>query len=206
MTQVFDQNGNAVVCTVIEAEKNVIAQIKSRENDGYQAVQLGFERVTTGDPRTAERRVGKPAMGHFKKAGLEPRRFLKEVRVDDISPYQVGQEISVAIFKDCSYVDLMGVSKGKGYAGVMKKYGFGGFAKSHGAGPVHRHAGSTGQRSTPGRCFPGGKRAGRMGGKVTTVQNLKVVAIDEERQLIVVKGAVPGPNNGLVVVQEAVKR
>lgn len=206
MTQVFDDEGNVIPCTVIELENNVVSQIKTVEKDGYNAVQMGFEKIQCGDPRTVEKRVGKPRVGHFKKNGLEPRRFLLESRVADPSQYQPGQEFGVDAFKIGDIVDVTGVSKGKGYQGTMRLHGFGGFAASHGAGPVHRHAGSTGQHSTPGRCFPGGKRASRMGGDQITVQGLKVLAVDPSKNLLVVKGAVSGARNGLVRVAMSVKQ
>lgn len=205
MTQVFDDEGKAIPCTVIQLEKNVVSQVKTTEKDGYQAIQLGFETIRCQDPRTVEKRIGKPRAGRFKKNGLEPRRFLSESRVKDVSSYSVGQEFGVESFEKGDYLDVTGISKGKGYQGVMKLHGFGGFAAAHGAGPVHRHAGSTGQRSTPGRCFPGGKRAGRMGNDKVTVQHLEVVAIDEKNQLIVVKGAIPGARNELVKVRKSMK-
>lgn len=205
MTQLFDDEGRALPCTVIELEKNVISQVKTAEKDGYKAVQLGFETIRCNDPRTIEKRIGKPRAGRFKKNGLEPRRFLSETRVEDVASYSVGQEFGVECFKVGDIVDVTGVSKGKGYQGVMKLHGFGGFAAAHGAGPVHRHAGSTGQRSTPGRCFPGGKRAGRMGNDKVTVQGLEVLAIDEANSLIVVKGAIPGARNELVKIRTSVK-
>lgn len=206
MTQAFDDEGNVIPCTVIELENNVVSQVKTVENDGYNAVQMGFEKIKCGDPRTVEKRIGKPRSGHFKKNGLEPRRFLCESRVRDPASYTVGQEFGVASFKVGDFVDVAGVSKGKGYQGVMKLHGFSGFPSSHGAGPVHRHAGSTGQRSTPGRCFPGGKRAGRMGGDNLTIQSLRVVAVDEGKNLLVVKGAVPGARNGLLRIAASIKK
>lgn len=205
MTQVFDDEGNAIPCTVIELEKNVISQIKTTQTDGYNAVQLGFERIQCQDSRTTQRRIGKPRAGHFKKNGIEPRRFLSESRVKDCAQYSVGQEFGVEQFEVGSYVDVSGTSKGRGYQGTMRLHGFKGYPSSHGAGPVHRHAGSTGQRTTPGRCFPNGKRASRMGTDAITMQNLQVVAIDEQKQLLVVKGAVAGARNGHVKVAPAVK-
>ena len=206
MTQVFDDEGNAIPCTVIELEKNVISQVKTVEHDGYNAVQLGFEIVRCNDERTVEKRIGKPRAGHFKKNGLEPRRFLSESRIKDPAAFAVGQEYGVEAFEKGDFVDVRGVSKGCGYQGVMKLHNFRGYAASHGAGPVHRHAGSTGQRSTPGRCFPGGKRASRMGGDNVTVQSLRVIAIDEKNHLLVVKGAVAGARNGLVRISKSIKK
>jgi large subunit ribosomal protein L3 len=206
MTQVFDDEGNVQPCTVIELEKNVISQIKTKESDGYNAIQLGFELVECKDPRTVEKRLGKPRVGHFQKNNIKPRRFLAESRVKDSAPYQVAQEFGVEQFQVGDFVDVSGTSKGKGYQGVMKLHGFKGYPGSHGVGPVARHAGSTGQRSTPGRCFPNGKRASRMGTDAITTQNLKVIAIDEQKQILVVKGAVAGARNGLVKVALSVKK
>lgn len=205
MTQLFDDKGNVIVCTVIEAEPHVVAQIKTKETDGYNAIQLGFEEIKTEDPRTVETRLSKPLLGHFKKASVKPRRYLFEARIDDAGNYQVGQEIGIDVFENIPYVDAMAISKGKGYQGVMKLYNYSGGPASHGSG-FHRHAGSTGMRSTPGRCLPGGKRASHMGLDRKTVQNLRVVMLDKAENLILVEGAVPGPRNGLVTLSAAVKK
>jgi large subunit ribosomal protein L3 len=205
MMQLFDEKGNVVVCTVIQAEPNVITQIKTKETDGYAAVQLGFEKVTGKTQRTIEARTGKPQLGHFKKAGVEARRYLLESRVDSTDEYALGQEIGVNIFDGVEFVDATAISKGKGYQGVMKRHNFAGGPASHGSG-FHRHAGSTGMRSTPGRGLPGGKKAGQMGNERVTVQNLEVVKVDPENHLIVVKGQVPGPRNGLVYLTQAKKK
>jgi large subunit ribosomal protein L3 len=205
MIQRFDKDGNTVVCTVIEAEPNVIAQIKTKENDGYDALQVAFEEVKTKTPETAVRRVGKPLAGHFAKAGVAPRRFLQESCVGDVSAYAVGQELLVSQFEEGSYVDVSAISKGKGYQGTMKLYNFGGGPAAHGSG-FHRHQGSIGMRSTPGRCLPNGKRASRMGGDKVTVQSLKVVAVDADRNLLLVQGSVPGAPGGLVTIQPALKK
>jgi large subunit ribosomal protein L3 len=205
MVRVFDQDGAAVACTLLYVGSNVVTQIKSREKDGYAAVQLAFDEVKTNDSRTLQKRVTKPLLGHFAKANVAPHRHMHEMRVDDASQYTVGQKLDLSVFEGVSRVDVSGVSKGKGYQGVMKKYGFSGMPKSHGAGPVHRHAGSTGMRSSPGRCLPGGPRPSRMGGEKTTVQRLRVVTIDLEKGLMLVEGAVPGAKNGLVVLSDAVK-
>ena len=206
MMQLFDDNGNVVVCTVIEAEPNVVTQIKTAKNDGYDAVQLGFEEIKTKDPRTVEKRVKKPQLGHFKKAGIAPRRYLTECRVDSVEEYKVGQELGVDQFAEVKYVDATARSIGKGFQGVMKLHNFSGFPAAHGTGPVHRHAGSTGMRSTPGRCFKGGKRASQMGNRQVTTQSLEVVMVQPEDNLIIVKGSVPGPKNGLVYLTEATKK
>lgn len=204
MTQLFDEKGNVVVCTVIEAEPNVITQIKTNDTDGYVALQLGFEKVKGKKEKTIEKRTGKPRLGHFKKAGTEPRRYLVESRMDASEGYTVGQEIGVDAFEGIEYVDATAMSKGKGYQGVMKRYHFAGGPASHGSG-FHRHGGSTGMRSTPGRGLPGMKKAGHMGYERVTVQNLQVVRISKEDNLIIVKGQVPGPRNGLVYIRQAEK-
>lgn len=204
MIQLFDDKGNAVTCTVIEAEPNVVTQVKTKDTDGYNAIQLGFEKITTKDPRTMEKRVAKPLLGHFKKASVEPRRYLLESRIDQVNDYAVGQELTVDQFADIKFVDATAMSKGKGYQGVIKLHNYSGGPASHGSG-FHRHAGSTGMRSSPGRCLPGGKRASHMGYDRKTVQNLQIVMIDREDNLILIKGAVPGPKNGLVVISPAIK-
>ncbi len=205
MMQLFDEKGNVVVCTVIQAEPNVVTQVKTKETDGYTAVQLGFEKVAGKTQHTIEARTGKPQLGHFKKAGIEPRRFLLESRLDAVDQYAPGQEIGVDVFAEIEFVDATAISKGKGYQGVMKRHHFAGGPASHGSG-FHRHAGSTGMRSTPGRGLPGGKKAGQMGNERVTVQNLEVVRIDPENNLIIVKGQVPGPRNGLVYLSQAKKK
>lgn len=206
MVQVYDKDGNPVVCTVVHVEPNVITQIKTQEKDGYEALQLGYKEVTVRDPRTIEKRVKKPRIGHFKKANVQPRRFLHEVRVENSSQYQVGQKLDLQIFEGVSHIDVVGQSKGKGYQGTMKKYGFAGMPATHGAGPTHRHAGSTGMRSSPGRCLPGGPRPSHMGDEQVTVQNLRVVSIDVSSNIVLVEGAVPGAKNGIVVLSDAVKK
>lgn len=206
MTHLFDEKGNIIVCTVIEVEPNVVVQIKTKEKDGYSAIQTGYGKVTAKKPQTIEKRVTKPRMGHFKKAGLEPRRNLAESRMENTEEYSIGQEIGVGAFSEILFIDATAISIGKGYQGAMKLHNFGGMKASHGTGPTHRHLGSTGNRSTPGRCFPGGKRASHMGAKQVTVQSLQVVEVKEQDNLIVVKGSVPGPRNGLVTLTQAIKR
>ncbi len=191
MTRLFDENGNHVVCTVISAEPNIITQVKRKESDGYEAVQLSAFKVKSSKARN----VSKPLQGHFKKAGVEPRTTIAESRVESTEAFQVGQEVGVGYFADADYVDVSGISKGKGYQGVIKRHHFAGGPASHGSG-FHRHGGSTGMRTSPGRCLPGQKKAGRMGSDKVTLQNLRVVRIDEEKQVIIVEGAIPGARGG----------
>lgn len=205
MTQRFDEKGNIVVCTVIHAEPNVITQIKRKESDGYDALQLGYDKIEVKDPRTLQKRMSKQLLGHFQKASIEPRRYLAESRINNVDDYEVGKELDVSLFAEIAYVDICGVSKGKGYQGVMKRHNFHGGPAAHGSG-FHRHGGSTGMRSTPGRCLPGQKKAGRMGADKVTVQNLRVVGVDEQRNLIIVEGAVPGPRGGLLSIAPAIKK
>ncbi len=205
MIQMFDQSGQAVPCTVIHAEPNIITQIKTAQNDGYDAIQLAFDEIRVKDARTIANRCSKPLRGHFAKAAVQPCRHLIEAHVEDVSQYALGQSISVTLFQGVAYVDVVGVSKGKGYQGVMKLHGFKGGPASHGSG-FHRHAGSTGMRSSPGRCLPGGPRPSHMGDDRVTVQSLRVVAIDEANNLIMVEGATPGARGGLLVISEAKKK
>ena len=206
MVQVYDKDGNPIVCTLLHVEPSVVTQKKTQENDGYEAVQLAYKEVSVRDPRTMAKRVNKPQLGHFKKANVQPRRFIYEVRVENSESFEVGQKMSLQLFEGVSHIDVTGKSKGKGYQGVMKKYGFAGMPKSHGAGPTHRHAGSTGMRSSPGRCLPGGPRPSHMGDAQVTVQNLRVVSIDLTSNIMLVEGAVPGAKNGVVVLSNAVKK
>ncbi len=205
MTQVFDDKGRVIACTVIHAEPNVIAQIKIKEVDGYLAVQTSFETITTKDPRTMDRRITKPLMGHFKKAKVPPKRFLTETRVDAIEEYSVGQEFTVAQFEEGQLIDVQAISKGKGYQGLMKKNNFKGGPGAHGSG-FHRHAGSTGMRSTPGLCFKGSPRPGQMGAKAVTTQNVTIVKIEKDKNLILVRGSIPGYNGCKVCLWEAKKK
>ncbi|MFS8564035.1 MAG: 50S ribosomal protein L3 [Rhabdochlamydiaceae bacterium] len=201
MTQLFDKEGNKVVCTVIRSEKHVISQVKDKTSDGYNAVQLAAFKPTPAKLKN----VKKPQAGHFKKSNLEPRLKTAESRVEDPSQFQVGQEIGVEFFQDIAYVDVIGVSKGKGYQGVIKRHHFAGGPASHGSG-FHRHGGSCGMRSSPGRCLPGQKKAGRMGSEQVTMESLKVVKIDAEKQVILVEGAVPGARGGLLFIAQAKKK
>lgn len=205
MIQVFDNKGNVVAATVIEAEPNIITQIKTKEKDGYNAIQTSFEKVKVKDARTLNKRATKPMRGHFAKASVEPRKHLVESRIDAVEEFNLGQEINVDVFAEVGFVDVIGLTKGKGYQGVMKLYGFGGGPASHGSS-FHRHAGSTGMRTTPGRCFPGGKRASHMGYEQKTVQNVEIVQIHSAENVIVVRGQIPGPVNGLVYISQAVKK
>jgi large subunit ribosomal protein L3 len=205
MTQRFDNEGNLVVCTVIEAAPNYVTQVKTPEKDGYAAVQTSFDPIVSKDERRTVRLAGKPRIGHFKKANVAPSRFLMESRREDAAEVSMGDEVTVAIFEEGQFVDVSGTSKGKGFQGLMKKNNFSGGPAAHGSG-FHRHAGSTGMRSTPGRCLPGSPRPSRMGGKKTTVQNLRVLAVDSERNLLLIQGAIPGANGSVVVIGAAVKK
>ncbi|TPW71734.1 50S ribosomal protein L3 [Schumannella sp. 10F1B-5-1] len=198
MTQVWDENNKLVPVTVVQITPNVVTQIRSQEVDGYTAVQIAYGQI---DPR----KVNQPKGGHFEKAGVTPRRHLTEVRTPDAAEYTLGQELAVDIFEAGQYVDVVGTSKGKGFAGVMKRHNFKGVSASHGAHRNHRKPGSIGASSTPSRVFKGMRMAGRMGGERVTVQNLKVHAVDADKGLILVKGAVPGARGRLVFVRTAVK-
>ena len=198
MTQVWDENGKLVPVTVVQAGPCVVTQVRSVETDGYDAVQIAYGQI---DPR----KVSKPLKGHFEKAGVTPRRHLVELRTSDAADYTVGQEIDAAVFEAGQKVDVVGTTKGKGTAGVMKRHGFAGVSASHGAHRNHRKPGSIGGASTPGRVFKGLRMAGRMGGVRSSVQNLTVHAVDADKGLVLVKGAVPGPKGGLVLVRSAAK-
>ena len=199
MTQVFDENNRVVPVTVVQAGPNVVTQVRTPDNDGYHAVQLAFGAI---DPR----KVNKPETGHFGKAGSTPRRHLVELRTSDAGEYAVGQEITASVFDAGAIVDVVGTSKGKGTAGVMKRHGFHGLGASHGTQRKHRSPGSIGGCATPGRVFKGLRMAGRMGNARTTVLNLTVHGVDAEKGLLLIKGAIPGPTGGLVLVRNAVKR
>jgi len=201
MTRLFDENGNHVVCTVISSEPHIVTQIKRKDSDGYEAVQLAALKVQPSKVRN----VTKPMKGHFAKCGVDARSCLAESRVENAEEYKVGQEIGLGYFSNVPFVDVTGVSKGKGFQGVIKRHHFAGGPASHGSG-FHRHGGSTGMRTSPGRCLPGQKKAGRMGCEEVTLQNLEIVKIDEEKQVIVVKGAIPGARGGLVYITQAVKK
>ena len=199
MTQVWDENNRLVPVTVVKAGPCVVTQVRTDETDGYSAVQLAFGAV---DPR----KVNKPESGHFAKAGVTPRRHLVELRTADASTYTLGQELTAETFGAGDLVDVTGRTKGKGTAGVMKRHGFHGLGASHGTQRKHRSPGSIGGCATPGRVFKGLKMAGRMGHVRTTVPRLTVHAVDTERGLLLIKGAVPGPKGGLVLVRSAAKQ
>ncbi len=196
MTQIFDEDGKAVPVTVVEAEPNVVVQIKNQENDGYEAIKIGFGSIK-------EKNVTKPIAGQFKKAGLTPKRVLKEVRVEDISAYQVGSEIKVDVFESGDVVDVTGKSKGKGFAGGVKRHNFARGSMGHGS-KYHRRPGSLGAKG-PARVFKGRKMPGHMGGERVTVQALKIVRVYPEKNLILIRGAIPGPRKGLVLIKDSVK-
>ena len=197
MTQLFDANGNVVPVTVIEAGPCVVSQKKTAENDGYEAVQIGY-----GDLKASK--VNKPMKGHFAKGDVAPKKVLREFRFEDTSAFNVGDIIKADVFAEGDAVDVRGTSKGKGYAGVIKRWNFSRLKESHGTGPVHRHGGSLGVID-PARVFKGKKMAGHLGNERVTVQNLSVVKVDAEKNIIAVKGAVPGPKGGIVVLFDSVK-
>ena len=198
MTQIFDEKGNVIPVTVIEAGPCTVVQKKTAGTDGYEAVQVGF-----GDVKTT--RVNKPLAGHFKKADVAPKKVLKEFRLEDMSALEVGAIIKADVFAAGDAVDVQGTSKGKGYAGAIKRWNHARLKESHGTGPVARHAGSLGACSSPSRVFKGMKEAGHLGAEKVTVQNLVVVKVDAENNLLAIKGAVPGPRGGYVVVSDTVK-
>ncbi|WP_298801351.1 50S ribosomal protein L3 [uncultured Pseudokineococcus sp.] len=198
MTQVWDAEGRLVPVTVVQASPNVVTQVRTPEKDGYSAVQLAAGAV---DPR----RVTKPLTGHFAKAGVTPRRHVVEIRTADAAGFTPGQEVSAEVFSAGQVVDVVGTTKGKGTAGVMKRHGFHGVGASHGAHRNHRKPGSIGGCATPGRVFKGMRMAGRMGHVRQTTQNLTVHSVDVEKGLILIKGAVPGPKNGVVLVRTPAK-
>jgi large subunit ribosomal protein L3 len=198
MTQTWDENNRVVPVTVVAAGTNVVTQVRGPEKDGYNAVQIGFGEIDG-------RKVNKPTAGHFARAGVTPRRHLVEIRTADAASYTVGQELTPELFTAGDLVDVTATSKGKGFAGVMKRHGFAGVSASHGAHRNHRKPGSIGGCSTPGRVFPGLRMAGQMGGESVTTQNVSVHAVDAEKGLVLLKGAVPGPKGGLVLIRSAAK-
>ena len=199
MTQIFDESGKVIPVTVVEAGPCVVSQKKTVENDGYASIQIGF-----GDMKA--QKVTKPMRGHFAKADVAPKRTLREFRVENIDDYNVGDLIKADVFEAGEKVDITGTSKGKGYAGVIKRWNFGRLKESHGSGPVARHGGSIGMCSDPSKVFKGKKMAGHLGAERVTVQNLTVVKVDAENNLIAVKGAIPGPNGGTVLIHDSIKK
>ncbi len=199
MTQIFDETGKVIPVTVVEAGPCVVVQKKTVENDGYEAVQLGF-----GDIRA--KRVNKPLAGHFKKADVALKRTLREFRLDDISAVNVGDIVKADAFEVGEIVDVCGTSKGKGFAGTIKRWNNSRLKETHGTGPVHRHAGSMGACSSPSRIFKGKGMPGHLGAERVTIQNLEIVKIDAENNLIAIKGAIPGPKNGTVTIVDRVKK
>ncbi|MFI6344620.1 50S ribosomal protein L3 [Streptomyces sp. NPDC050560] len=198
MTQVWDENNRVVPVTVVKAGPCVVTQVRSNDSDGYESVQIAFGEI---DPR----KVNKPLKGHFAKADVTPRRHLVEIRTSDASEYTLGQEVKAETFEAGVKVDVTGKSKGKGFAGVMKRHNFGGLGAGHGTQRKHRSPGSIGGCATPGRVFKGLRMAGRMGNERVTTQNLTVHAVDADKGLLLIKGPVPGPNGGLVLVRTAAK-
>ena len=198
MTQLFDESGKMIPVTVVEAGPCVVVQKKTTENDGYEAVQIGF-----GD--ISEKAVNKPLKGHFAKAGVALKRVLREFRLDDCSALSVGDIIKADTFAVGDAVDVCGTSKGKGFAGSIKRHGYSRLKETHGTGPVHRHAGSMGANSTPSKVYKGKGLPGHMGAERVTVQNLDVVKVDVENNLIALRGAIPGPKGGVVFITDSVK-
>ena len=198
MTQIFDEAGNVIPVTVVEAGPCTVTQIKTVENDGYQAVQVGF-----GDVKVSH--VNKPMKGHFDKADVAPKKTLKEFRLESIDGIEVGNILKADTFEVGEIVDVKGTSKGHGTAGAIKRWNFSRLRMTHGTGPNHRHAGSLGACSSPSRVFKGKKMAGHYGHETVTVQNLKIAKVDAENNLIAIKGAIPGPKGGIVVIADAVK-
>ena len=198
MTQIFDENGKVVPVTVVEAGPCTVVQKKTVESDGYVAVQLGYGDISA-------KKVSKPAKGHFDKADVAPKRTLREFRLDDISAMNVGDILKADVFAVGDRIDVVGTSKGKGYAGAIKRWNQHRLRESHGTGPVARHAGSMGSCSTPSRVFKGKRLPGHLGAERDTIQNLKVVQVDAENNLIAIKGAIPGPKGSVVCISDSVK-
>ena len=199
MTQIFDENGKVVPVTVVEAGPCTVVQKKTVESDGYVAVQLGYGDISA-------KKVSKPAKGHFDKADVAPKRTLREFRLDDISAMNVGDILKADVFAVGDRIDVVGTSKGKGYAGAIKRWNQHRLRESHGTGPVARHAGSMGSCSTPSRVFKGKRLPGHLGAERVTIQNLKVVKVDAENNLIAIKGAIPGPKGSVVCISDSVRR
>lgn len=213
MTQIFDEKGNVVPVTVLEAGPCVVAQKKTVENDGYASVQMGYGDIKlkykkgTRSEKFDEKptNISMPRLGHFAKADVAPKRTLREFRFDNTDEYNVGDIIKADVFAPGDRIDASATSKGKGYAGVIKRWNFQRLKETHGTGPVARHGGSIGSNSDPSRVFKGRKMAGHLGAERVTVQNLTVVKVDAENNLIAIKGAIPGPNGGIVVIHDSVK-
>ena len=199
MTQIFDEKGCVIPVTVVEAGPCVVVQKKTVENDGYEAIQLGFEDVKA-------QKVNKPMKGHFAKSDVAPKRILREFRLADCAALNVGDVVKTDAFAVGEHVDVVGTSKGKGYAGAIKRWNFQRLKETHGTGPVARHAGSLGACSSPSRVYKGMKGAGHLGAERVTVQNLEIVKIDAENNLIAIKGAIPGARKGVVVISDTVKK
>ena len=198
MSQIFDEKGHVIPVTVIEAGPCVVTQKKTSEKDGYEAVQLGYEDIR-------EAKLSKPELGHLNKAGVSPKKYLREFDLDNASELELGAIIKADTFKSGDFVDVTGTSKGHGYTGVIKRWNASRGRMTHGGGPVHRHAGSMGSCSTPSRVFKGKRLPGHMGAVRVTVQNLSVVKVDAENNLIAIKGAIPGPKGSVVCVSDSVK-
>jgi len=198
MTQIFDEMGKVIPVTVIEAGPCTVVQKKTEEKEGYIAVQLGFADIK-------ERKLTKPELGHTQKAGVAPKKYLKEFRLEGAESLNVGDELKADTFEEGDKIDVTGISRGKGFAGAVKRHGISIQKRSHGGGPVHRHAGSMGPGATPSRIFKGKKMPGHMGAEQVTVQNLDVVKVDPELNLIAVRGAIPGPRGGIVYLKSTVK-
>lgn len=198
MTQIFDENGTVIPVTLVQAGPCVVVQKKTVENDGYQAIQVGY-----GD--MSSKNVNKPLKGHFDKAGVAYKRVLKEFRLEDIDAVNVGDILKADVFAAGEKVDVRGTSKGKGYQGTVKRFGYARLKETHGTGPVHRHAGSMGACSSPSRVYKGKGLPGHMGNETVTIQNLDVVKVDVENDLIAIRGAIPGPKKGVVVISNAIK-
>ena len=198
MSQIFDENGHVIPVTVIEAGPCVVTQKKTSEKEGYEAVQLGYEDI-------AERKLSKPEMGHLNKAGVSPKKYLREFDLENAAELNIGDIVKADTFKVGDFVDVTGISKGHGYAGVIKRHGAHRLKETHGTGPVHRHAGSMGSSTDPSKIFKGKIGAGHMGVDQVTVQNLSVVKVDPELNMLVVCGAIPGPKGGLVTIKSTVK-
>lgn len=196
MTQVFDEDGRAVPVTVVETGPNIVLQKKKEETDGYNAIQVGFSSMN-------EKKANKPMMGHYKKANVKPLRYIREFRTNNVDDYEIGSEINIDIFAPGDMVDVVGTSKGKGFSGAIKRHNFSRGTMSHGS-RYHRGSGSLGAKG-PARVFKGKKLPGRMGGERVTVQALKVVKVYPEKNLILIKGAIPGPKKGLVMIKDSVK-